>query len=90
MLNQTVPHMDLPINQRLRCVMSRVVSRDIALVPGDESKLLTDLGFDSMSLIALLCELEQEFQLDVESMLSCLHARCTVESLCRLCATFVS
>jgi len=71
------------IEQRLFSVMCKIVP--LKEVPARD-RWLSQIGFDSLALVTLFVDLEQEFQLSIDAMRSALHGGCTFGSLHALCS----
>jgi acyl carrier protein len=67
-------------------VVCDIVPQASAIGVRDAERTLCDLGFDSMAMISLFVVLEEEFQLSVTAMASCLHKGCTLDGVLKLCS----
>jgi acyl carrier protein len=73
------------IENRLHDLMSKILPSPIAFSELVPSAKLVDLGFDSLAMISLFVDLEQEFSVSLEQMRGHLHSRCSFGSLLALC-----
>jgi hypothetical protein len=70
-------------DQRLFSLMRNIVP--LHSVP-EHDTWLTQIGFDSLSLVTLFVDIEQEFRLSLEAMSRELHGGCTFGGLRALCS----
>jgi len=55
------------IEQRLKNIVSNVATQDVDIDAINEKTILTnDLGYDSVQIIELIVELENEFEIEIE------------------------
>ena len=70
------------IEKRVFDAMCKIVP--LKELPARETPL-TQIGFDSLALVTLFVDLQEEFQLSIDAMRQVLHAGCTFGSLQELC-----
>jgi len=73
------------ITERVLSLIGRNLPQGLSCEAADADRPLIDLGFDSMALIGLFIEMEDEFDLSVAAMASCLHSGCTLADVLTLC-----
>jgi acyl carrier protein len=76
------------IQARLFSLMQTVVPQRVRLPSIEPDVGLCQLGFDSLALVSLFVEIEEEFGLPLEAMQRCMHRACTFGALVELCASW--